>query len=188
MKHEQLYDELVRYVWDGKVDISKLKNQLVIGNHPKGLKTAPERKHGFKGGDYYFGGVAKTLKAIGDIGEELVVKHEKNILSSQYAKVVKIVKDGKGYDVFSRFFDGSPKYIEVKSTTGNNTTPFYLSENEIAFMRKNKNRYYIYRLYNLHKKNKTAEFFKIEPSVEERLIAVPTEVRCFIKDISWAHG
>jgi hypothetical protein len=40
-----------------------------------------------------------------------------NLKNKKLHKFVKKVKDGKGYDIISRFENGKEKYIEVKTTT-----------------------------------------------------------------------
>lgn len=57
--------------------------------------------------------------------------------------------DGAGYDILSRNEnDYSPRYIEVKTTTKDWTTPFFMSVNERAFIETYKNSACIYRVYN----------------------------------------
>lgn len=41
--------------------------------------------------------------------------------------------DGAGFDIQSYFLDGKLKFIEVKTTTGNINTPFFITANELAF-------------------------------------------------------
>lgn len=63
--------------------------------------------------------------------------------------------DGIGYDILSYEDDGvTPRYIEVKTTTGDIDTPFFFSDNELQFSEKNKKHYYLYRLYNYGKNTK----------------------------------
>lgn len=65
--------------------------------------------------------------------------------------------DGAGYDILSREDDGvTPRYIEVKTTTGGIDTPFFFSDNELTFSKKNKQNYYLYRLYNFGKQTSLA--------------------------------
>jgi len=54
--------------------------------------------------------------------------------------------DGMGYDILSFFQNGNEKYIEVKSTTGNATTPFYMSQNELNFIQSHHSNAVIYRV------------------------------------------
>ena len=62
--------------------------------------------------------------------------------------------DSLGYDIRSYNVDEKREmYIEVKTTTGSSTTPFYISENEIDKSRELKDKYYIYRLYKMDRHN-----------------------------------
>jgi hypothetical protein len=56
--------------------------------------------------------------------------------------------DGHGYDVSSFELDGTPIQIEVKTTTGNGGTPFFISSNELQVSRKLGESYRLYRLFN----------------------------------------
>ena len=58
-----------------------------------------------------------------------------------------ISDDSFGYDIKSFNEDGSPRYIEVKTTTDDHKSPFYITENEITAM-ENLENYFIYRVYN----------------------------------------
>ena len=55
--------------------------------------------------------------------------------------------DGLGYDVLSFFEDGREKYIEVKSTTQSLQSPFYISNNELNFLKQNLECSFIYRVF-----------------------------------------
>lgn len=63
--------------------------------------------------------------------------------------------DGYGYDIMSFDIKGNVKYIEVKTTTQNETSEFYLSHNEFETMHNLEN-YFIYRLCNFNDINKRA--------------------------------
>lgn len=54
--------------------------------------------------------------------------------------------DGSGYDILSFFQDGKEKYIEVKSTTMSIEAPFYLSKNELGFLKEHVENYFLYRI------------------------------------------
>lgn len=76
--------------------------------------------------------------------------------------------DGKGYDILSVEDDGkTPRYIEVKTTTGNIDTPFYFSANEKNFSKANKEHYYLYRVYNFKGAEKRADIALLQGSLEE---------------------
>lgn len=67
--------------------------------------------------------------------------------------------DSEGYDIlsFEQQEDGTLKeiYIEVKSTKGNEGTPIDITDNELEFAKKHIDQYYLYRIYNSDKNNKT---------------------------------
>lgn len=76
--------------------------------------------------------------------------------------------DGKGYDIESVEDDGiTPRYIEVKTTTGGIGQPFYYSDNELNFSEQHKEHYYIYRIYNFEKATKQADLLLIHGSLKE---------------------
>lgn len=67
--------------------------------------------------------------------------------------------DSEGYDILSyeQQEDGTLKeiYIEVKSTKGNEGTPIDITDNELEFAKAHLDQYYLYRIYNSDRKNKT---------------------------------
>lgn len=108
---------------------------------------------------------------LGLSGEELVLEYEKQRLVDypQLQAMVKRVSkdgDGDGYDILSYNIDGSPLYIEVKTTNGSSNTPFYMSQNEYEFAVENKSNYVIYRLYKFTDLAKNdvnqVQFYKIQ--------------------------
>ena len=108
----------------------------------------------------------KIQKKIGQIGEKIVLKFEKNRLKEagcvdEAEHVDQISEDwaNKGYDIDS--FDGnSPelqpdRFIEVKSSTGKKFSVFW-SENEIEVARELGKRYWIYFVSEINIENKTS--------------------------------
>ncbi|MES2398096.1 MAG: DUF3883 domain-containing protein, partial [Bacteroidota bacterium] len=124
-------------------------------------------------------------KDLGDKGEALVKQreieflHGKNLFDK--AALVEIVQDGKGYDVLSFDEYGNEKYIEVKTTTGNEYAPFYLSENEVDFMRLHLNQYCIYRVYHYDEVNNFGNFFELGGDIESQLLMKPIQYKVLIK-------
>ncbi len=96
----------------------------------------------------------------GLIGEKLVMAYEAEKLRS-YGKEELIEKikwiskedDGTGYDILSFDENGNEIYIEVKSTADNENAVFFISTNEINTMEKLKEKYFVYRVYNVKSKN-----------------------------------
>lgn len=104
----------------------------------------------------------KTLNvehsALGDAGEIFALEWERNRLKelsvtfNVFEEVIHFSRkygDGAGYDILSRNdSDFALRYIEVKTTKGDINTPFYLSENERAFLEIYQDNAVIYRVYN----------------------------------------
>lgn len=96
-----------------------------------------------------------STKEIGDKGEAIIIAHEKAKLIEEGADhlthLVKFMSThlAIGYDVQSREFDDSHKFIEVKTTVSNKKLTqyrFHLTPNEWNSAFSNRDRYYVYRL------------------------------------------
>ncbi len=91
---------------------------------------------------------------IGDQGEEFVLEFEidrlkeLNLDYSQVQHLSRFQGDGLGFDIFSVNIDGTPRYIEVKTTSGDLSHPFYMSRNEKFFFEEYSNSAFIYRVYD----------------------------------------
>jgi hypothetical protein len=108
-----------RGIWDLTSDGLRQANQVIYEEQAEGSFTydravTPEE----------LDDSLRKAKEIGDLGERYVFEYELNQLVShdrQYlaAKVKHIALENVacGYDILSFSEDGSPKYIEVKSTT-----------------------------------------------------------------------
>lgn len=100
----------------------------------------------------------RKLKAIGDLGEQIVLDQEQQRLkrASIDKQVEHIAKsnDAAGYDILSYEDDGAtPRYIEVKATTAKNLSRgFYLSENERTKSLELDN-YYLYIVFDVRGNN-----------------------------------
>lgn len=187
-EHTERYDAIIEAVWGAAIPPSLFKNKLVKKDKPQdGYESIPETKKDFKGVDIDFQGKSKEQKDLGDKGETLVKQREIDFLKERNlhdkAALVEIVQDGKGYDVYSFDDSGNEKFIEVKTTTGNEYSPFYLSENEVDFMRLNINHYYIYRVYNFDEENNFAEFYELSGDIENQLLMKPTQYKGLIKKV-----
>lgn len=80
---------------------------------------------------------AKANTLVGSSGEEFAVKFEKWRLRNNpdlASKVEHVSKndDSLGYDIVSFETDGSPRYLEIKSTLGSIDSMFYISSNELS--------------------------------------------------------
>ena len=93
----------------------------------------------------------------GDMGEHFVADNERRLLAgTPYADGVNegCADDfGAGYDIFSFTTDGKPKFLEVKSTTGDLDDPFFISDGELKFARfclEQNLHYELHRVYYLN--------------------------------------
>lgn len=117
-------------------------------------------------------------RGLGKEGELWVLNYEKERTKGN--NVVHISEeqgDGAGYDILSVEDDGvTPRYIEVKTTTGGIDTPFFFSNNELQFSIANKEHYYIYRLYDFGNHNNLAI---IHGGLDE-IDAQPVSYKCIV--------
>lgn len=109
-------------------------------------------------------------KVIGDLGEMWVYKYEKEFLekngkerlADKVDHVAKTQGDGLGYDILSFELDGTPKYIEVKTTRGNKNTTFFITRNELEKSIIKKDNYFLYRVYKYDEAAGKGEILKIK--------------------------
>lgn len=184
--NEILYDEIIQSVWNETIKISKLKNRLIKREIPEtGLDEIPKRTFTFNGVEIDWEQQNKDFTETGKIGEELVIEYEKRRLKESgkenLANEVRKVLDGEGYDIFSRNIDGSEKKIEVKTTTNNAETAFPISITEIAFSELNAASYALYRVFNLDKIKRVAEFHEYYGNLKEHFLLEGIQFNAFRK-------
>src|SRR5262249_55627249 len=122
---------------------------------PKGIGTPLETKL-FRARKLDYVRESARDKRIGRAGELLVLDYEiegllnagKPELAEKLRHVAEVEGDGAGYDIESYDSDGTRKYIEVKTTTGNQSGEFYITANELQFSRQHSNEFYLYRVYH----------------------------------------
>lgn len=101
-------------------------------------------------------------QSLGRFGEELVLKYEKwNLIRVGKEKLAEQVRwisndegDGAGFDILSRNFNGTDKYIEVKTTRLGRDTPIFFSNNELQYSISNSDNFHLYRIFNFEKDTK----------------------------------
>ena len=102
-------------------------------------------------------------RRLGQSGEEFVLQVERNRLCclnrNDLAKEVewtsKSEGDGAGFDI--RSFNPEQEqelFIEVKTSNCGKYQPFYISENEMSFSKRNSVQYSLYRVYNFKRSPK----------------------------------
>lgn len=130
---------------------------------PRILKDIPHTYRAVK--KNYFE-IEQKSHAIGYSGEELVLKYEKWRLESQgkfsLSRRIEWVSqergDGAGYDILSRNFDGSERFIEVKTTAYGKETPIFFSKRENDFSEENSELFHLYRVFELKQAPKLFQF------------------------------
>lgn len=117
--------------------------------------------------------IQEQNEKLGFAGEMWVVNYEKDRLKDRGISPDKVYHtshkdgDGFGYDILSVEDDGTtPRYIEVKTTSGKEEQPIFFSENELNFSIENKEHYYLYRVYNFKAANKPADLTVIHDSLD----------------------
>lgn len=180
------YDAIIETIWGSPISPEIFKNTLVKRDKPTdGHSEFPDFEKKFTAVDIDFLRQSKDQKDLGDAGEALVKDYEIRLLMeagrNEEADNVEIVKDGVGYDVRSFDMFGNPKFIEVKTTTGDKHNTFHLSDNEFEFMKLNVGQYCIYRVYNYDKDNNFGEFFEMVGNVEDQLLMKPSNYRVVLK-------
>jgi len=110
-------------------------------------------------------------RSLGLAGEQLIYEREKQLLVDEdredLARKVRWVSredgDGAGYDIRSYDPTGAERWIEVKTTRGGSTTPFYLTRNENEVARERPD---AFRLYRLHDFSQKPGLFTLTPPLE----------------------
>jgi hypothetical protein len=137
---------------------STTENHIPTAEKTKQKKTR-SRKYQARKVDY--SQKSERDQYIGLAGELLVVQFEQDRLKDALAEfnpnidvyhLSQIEGDGAGYDIQSKNDDGTIRRIEVKTTTSDVNTSFYMSENERSFMEEYKEEStFLYRVYNFNK-------------------------------------
>ncbi len=142
--------------------------------------------------DYVAQEILKTTQ--GEITEKDVLEYEINRvmqfdaqgLVEEMNRFFDNKKDDEGYDIKSFDIDENgnviERYIEVKSTTGGETTPIEISDNELRVAYENMQQYFIYRVYNCDKENRKVKVIN-GPDLfnKDKFECVPTNYRIYGK-------
>ncbi|MBL19552.1 MAG: hypothetical protein CMC82_06990 [Flavobacteriaceae bacterium] len=145
--------------------LNPVTNEVI---QPDKVTTVKEKTRRFTTRKVDWEKVRDLNNEIGDQGEEFVLEYEIDrlveTLSMKRAKAMQNVQhlsrlqgDGLGYDISSINDDGSPRYIEVKTTSGDFSQAFFMSENEKRFFQEYGASAFIYRVYNFNKEARHGE-------------------------------
>jgi hypothetical protein len=110
-------------------------------------------------------------RALGKAGEALVVDFERARLAAidrtDLARKVRWVSeedgDGAGYDIHSFDRAGKDRLIEVKTTRGGRTTPFFITRNERSLADERPDAFRLFRVYEFSAGNR---LFKLRPPLD----------------------
>ena len=113
-------------------------------------------------------------RALGKAGEALVFDFERARLTAfdrqDLARKVRWVAqedgDGAGYDVHSFDPSGRDRLIEVKTTCGLRTTPFFLTRNERSLAGERPDAFRLFRVYEFSTGNR---LFRLRPPLEDHV-------------------
>ena len=121
-------------------------------------------------------------RALGEAGELFVFQAERNWLSSNgrddlAARVRWVAKedgDGAGFDILSFSRRGEERWLEVKTTNGPPTTPFWISENERRVSEDNPDAFRLTRLFDF---SRQPGAFRLKPPLTNHLRLLPSQYR-----------
>lgn len=119
---------------------------------------------------------------LGNAGENAIVFRERRYLADSgrqdLAEKVEQVSQTKGdyigYDILSFQLSGEEKWIEVKTTTGRQSTKFHISENQIKQSENNPQSYQLHRLYDFNFDNLTSNLYIVAGNLRQKLELTPT--------------
>ena len=136
----------------------------------------PERPPGLERLVRKFDPVARDFRnrTLGREGEALVLDLERKRLAAadrpDLARKVRWVAqedgDGAGYDIHSFSASGEDRLIEVKTTLGVRTTPFFITRNELSL---SEERPAQFRLYRLYEAAQSPRILRVKPPLRDRL-------------------
>lgn len=151
----------------------------VLSDAPKSEKRAGEPPTGYSAKQPitrdYLEREAQN-RSLGLAGEEFALRFERwrllqtgaGQLAERVVHVAKAEGDGLGYDIRSFEPDGRERYIEVKTTSFGERTPFFVSANEVEFGRAHASSFRLYRLFD----------FRASPRLFE--LSGPVERHCML--------
>lgn len=162
-------------------------NQLVFVEKPAlrtrsaGVKTSVFRSR--KSPDY--GLLDSRNKKLGLEGELFILDQEiralkeagRHELAEKVVHVSVVEGDGAGHDVKSFDLGGNPKYIEIKTTKGSASTPFFISPNELAYSKQHPDGYYLYRLHEFDPNTRVGKVIVLRGDLTSQLNITPTQYK-----------
>lgn len=112
---------------------------------------------------------------LGRAGELLVLGYERTSLLANgkpelARKIIhtsEVEGDGAGYDIKSFEPDGRTKFIEVKTTRGPSTMPFFITYNEVKFSKAHSEQYHLFRVFDFNLASSSGRCYVINGRVDK---------------------
>jgi hypothetical protein len=98
----------------------------------------------------------------------------KRRLAERIDHVSRTQGDGLGYDVLSFDDDGAERLIEVKTTRGGVSSPFFATRNEVEVSDAERARYHLYRVFAFDRK---PQLFTLPGSLRTTCLLEPMQYR-----------
>jgi hypothetical protein len=146
---------------------AKKSFERVVRKFDPALKDQLNRVLGFAGEQHAFDSERQRLTAL-----------DRPDLARKIRWVSQEDGDGAGYDIRSYSADGKERLLEVKTTRGGNTTPFYLTRNESDFANERPDAFRLFRIYDFSKRPR---LFTLTPPLEAVLRLEPITYRASLK-------
>jgi len=130
--------------------------ERIVRRFDPALRDARNRRLGRDGEERVFFGEQASLRA----ADRADLARKVRWVSAEHG-------DGAGYDISSFDGAGRERLIEVKTTTGHSTTPFFLSENERAFSDERPDAFKLVRLYDFARQPRA---FELTPPLDRSVL------------------
>ena len=99
-------------------------------------------------------------------------------LAERLEHVSRTKSDGLGYDILSFERDGRERYIEVKTTTFGQMTPFYASRGEVAMSEENPSQFSLYRVFKFRE---SPRLFMLDGSLKDSCVLDASQYRASLR-------
>lgn len=137
--------------------------QSIIRRHDPAIRDARARALGEAGEAFVFHSEQNRLSAIG-----------RDDLADRVRWVAKELGDGAGFDILSFSRRGEERWLEVKTTNGPSTTPFWISENERRVAEGNPDVFRLTRLFDFARRPAA---FNLKPPLTDHVRLIPSQYR-----------
>jgi len=187
--HPEKRAQLLAY--DARRNVQTLFSELVdtdsLVEEPAPHYEAKEpRERSFRAMKVDYAAREHACRRLGNSGEDLIMEYEKRQLEkagrADLAKEVEHAArtkgDGLGYDIRSFTIEYEERFIEVKTTNFDKSTPFMITDNELDFSKQNAEQYKLYRLYDFGKKPR---LYTLSGSMEEACVVAPVSYRAWAR-------